>query len=423
MATRPVTQPAIRTSSVMAMGLIMGLQILGTSGGRQVNGDEPELTRQGIDRATGGARAVTVQGLDLIHVTQLLPLNEQGELVGSGDVDRQLEQLAGNLRRAVELAGSSMDRLVKLNVYVTRVEVADRMRARLEQLDPDAPRPAVSFVVTPLPHPEAVAAVDAVVAAPSASAGSVRRVGEASTVGGRMRHAAVIMPHGNRVYISGQAERGDGSLADATRQTLASLGRTLEFLGLEKSHVIQVKSFLNPMTGIEEVEREVEAFFGAESVPAVAVVEWDSSLPIEIELVVSAAHTAKGLSPHEKVEYLTPPGMTASPIYCRVARVVGESTIYTAGLYAEGRNLSGEGEVVSIFQQLQEILNEAGSDLEHLVKATYYVASDETSNELNRLRPNYYNPERPPAASKAMIAGSGKEGVRMTIDMVATRKR
>jgi enamine deaminase RidA (YjgF/YER057c/UK114 family) len=405
------------------MGLIVGIQVLGTMGGMTVNADEPELTRYGIDPATGGAKGVAVQGLDLIHVTQLLPLDDQGELVGPGDIDRQLDQLSINLRQAVDLAGSSMDRLVKLNVYVTTVEVADRLRARLEQLDPNAPRPAVSYVVTPLPHPEALAGLDAVVAAPSASAGEVRRVGRAASVGGRMRHAAVIMPHGNRVYISGQAEKGDGSLADATRQTLASLGRTLEFLGLEKSHVIQVKSFLTPMTGIEEVEREVEAFFGAATMPAVAVVEWESSLPIEIELVVSAAHTAKGLSPHEKIDFLTPPGMTASPIYCRVARVVGDSTIYTAGIYAKGKDLSGEAEVVSIFQQLQEILAESGSDLEHLVKATYYVANEETSNELNRLRPNYYNPERPPAASKAMIAGSGRDGVRMTIDMIATRKR
>jgi len=35
---------------------------------------------------------------------------------------------------------------------------------------------------------------------------------------------------GSRVFISGQAEKGDGTLADATRKTLESLERTLGFL-------------------------------------------------------------------------------------------------------------------------------------------------------------------------------------------------
>jgi enamine deaminase RidA (YjgF/YER057c/UK114 family) len=387
-----------------------------------VRGSEPELRRYGVEPATGGAKAVLVSGYDLIHLTQLLPLDASGQLVGAGDAARQLQQLSANLRQAVEQCGSDMGRLVKLNVYVANSTVADGIRDRFQRLDADAPRPAMSLVVTPLPHPEAMIAVDAVVAARSADATEVRRMGKASDVGGRLDHVAVVMPHGNRVYISGQAERGDGTLADATRQTLASLGRTLDFLGLRKSDVIQVKSFLTPMSGIEEVEQEMVRFFGAGQVPAVAVVEWESTLPIEIELVVSAHHTARGLDPHEVIEFLTPPGMTASPIYSRVARVVGPSSIYTTGIFAEGKDLSGEEEVTSAFEQLKAILEETGSDLQHLAKATYYVANNETSDELNRLRPNYYHPERPPAASKAMIAGTGRDGVWMTIDLIATQQ-
>lgn len=383
---------------------------------------EPELTRYGAEPATGGAKAVVVSGVDLIHLTQLLPLDASGNLVGAGDADRQLEQLSANLRKGVELVGGSMDRLVKLNVYVRSSAVADRIRERFERMDADAPRPAISFVVTPLPHPEALVAVDAVVAARSAYATEVRRVGKASEVGGRLQHAGVVMPHGHRIYISGQAEKGDGSLADATRQTLESLGKTLDFLGLQRSHVIQVKSFLTPMTGIDEVEQEMVRFFGADETPAMAVVEWESSLPIEIEMIVSAHHTARGVDAHEVVEYLTPPGMTASPVYCRVARVLGDSSIYTTGIYAEGKDVSAEAEVVSAFEQLASILEATGSDLQHLAKATYYVANNETSNELNRLRPNYYHPERPPAASKAVIAGTGRDGIWMTIDLIATRK-
>jgi len=55
----------------------------------------------------------------------------------------------------------------------------------------------------------------------------------------------------------------------------------------------------------------------------------------------------------------------------------------------------------------------------NLAKATYYVSTDATSKALNVLRPNYYDPKRPPAASKALVPGVGREGRTLTLDMIA----
>ena len=63
-----------------------------------------------------------------------------------------------------------------------------------------------------------------------------------------------------------------------------------------------------------------------------------------------------------------------------------------------------------------------GSDFRHLVKATYLHEDDGTSTALNDLRPNYYDPERPPAASKANIAGTGDPTLGMVVDMIAVPK-
>ena len=60
-----------------------------------------------------------------------------------------------------------------------------------------------------------------------------------------------------------------------------------------------------------------------------------------------------------------------------------------------------------------------GSDLRHLVKATYYVADDNTSRLLNELRPEYLEDGRAPAASKAMVPGTGSDGRTITLDMIA----
>jgi hypothetical protein len=57
--------------------------------------------------------------------------------------------------------------------------------------------------------------------------------------------------------------------------------------------------------------------------------------------------------------------------------------------------------------------------MRHLVKATYYVSDEDASKQLNALRSKYYDPRRPPAASKAMVPGIGVAQRSISIDMIA----
>ena len=81
------------------------------------------------------------------------------------------------------------------------------------------------------------------------------------------------------------------------------------------------------------------------------------------------------------------------------------------------------GEIREIFQKLGAVVKSAGSDFEHLVKATYYVSTDEAGNKLNALRPEFYNPQRPPAASKAKVKDVGMDGKTVTLDMIAVTEK
>jgi enamine deaminase RidA (YjgF/YER057c/UK114 family) len=72
-----------------------------------------------------------------------------------------------------------------------------------------------------------------------------------------------------------------------------------------------------------------------------------------------------------------------------------------------------------VFDRLKDILDRTGSDFRHLAKATYYVSADDASRKLNELRPRYYDPKRPPAASKAVVAGVGMTERTVTLDMIA----
>jgi enamine deaminase RidA (YjgF/YER057c/UK114 family) len=306
-----------------------------------------------------------------------------------------------------------VDRIVKLNIYVARLETATVVEGVLAKRFSQDHQPAVSYVVTALPDAGCEVAMDAVAMANVLQTKQVTLRPSEGARSAELRFSKTSsVPPGSLIYIAGQAEKG-ATLGEATRGTLQSLQKTLEFLGRDLSDVVQVKSFLSPMSNVSEAQRELAAFFGDQAAPPSVWVEWTAPL-IEIEMI------AWGGEKKEKpaVEFITPPGMTASPVYSRVTRTNSDKLIYISGLYGR-ETADGAAEVVSIFEQLDSTLKQADSNLQHLVKATYYCSSNEASTKLNELRPKYYHPARPPSASKAMVNGVGRAARALTIDMIA----
>lgn len=383
-----------------------------------------EVTRFGTDIDASQAQAVRVEGGGLAYTAQFLPVTPKGELIGN-DAESQTQAVLDHLDAALKLVESDLSRTVKLNVVVTSAEVASLVRRTLAKRFPAGTQPAVSFVQSRLPHSEALVAIDAVSVASN----------RATPVFGRFRTSQLpnssfsqVTSIGNapRLYISGQAEKGM-DLGEATAKTLASLKATLDHFGLAHDYVAQAKCFLTPISDVKVVEAAFAKAFGTAAPPCVFV-EWQSSLPIEIEFVVPDLMTAKaihdliaaGQTPpaREPLEFITPPGMTSSPVFCRVVRVNDPRTIFVSGLFAKEAT-DGAGQVTQIFEQLQDILKASGSDLKHLAKATYYVSDNDASAKLNELRPKLYDPARPPAASKAQVIGVGMDGRSLTLDMIA----
>jgi enamine deaminase RidA (YjgF/YER057c/UK114 family) len=357
----------------------------------------------------GISAALVVSDVPLIHTAQLLPVNDQGRLFGKGSVVDQVALVLGHIKTAV---GS---RIVKLNVIAANDGVVTEVRRVLAVRYKGRTKPAVSFVVGKLRHPDILVAIDAIaVGAPPGKRAVSTWISE---LGGRedFAHTATLGA-GPKVYISGQAEKGT-DVTEMTRKTMESLAATLKHLGLGLEDVVQVKSFIGPITAVADAEQEIAAFFKDQSfVPPLVFVEWTTAPSIEIEIV--AAGKPGDVAGDDTVEFVTPPGMAASPVFSRVARMAGGPTIYVSGLYGSS-SASSEAETLEIFDQLGQLLEKTGSDFRHLVKATYYVSTDEASTKLGQLRPRFYDPQRPPAASKAPIAGTGRPGKTITLDMIA----
>ena len=60
-----------------------------------------------------------VRAGNLLFVSGQASLNEAGEIVGEGDFDAQAKQTFENLDKVLRAGGSSLDRTVKVNIYLT----------------------------------------------------------------------------------------------------------------------------------------------------------------------------------------------------------------------------------------------------------------------------------------------------------------
>ena len=371
-------------------GLVCGLMCHASFAG--------EVTRFSVAE-DGLPQAVRVERGDLIHTGMLFSRD-----YGTGDFG--FADLASRLKKLARSHGATLGDVAKLNVYVYDADsrLIDAVRSGIRSAWSEDARPAVTIVPTALPDKAVRIAADAVIATDGRSKG-VRRLGD----------DAALLPAGRDVlYLSGRAASGE--LAEATSGTMRELFDVLAHLGSTPADVVQVKAFIKPMAQWEIVAEEIAESFREAPVPPVIYVEWTSaSRATEIELIAAAPDKAET---DETITYFTPPGDKASPVFSRVARVHADEVIYIGGLTGPQAG-SPQQEVRSLFAELKRISTLAGSDLRHFAKATYYVSQDEPSAALNQLRPDYYDPLRPPAASKIAVRSIGVADRGLLIDMVA----
>ncbi len=365
----------------------------------------------GGDPASGVARAVVVERGSLVHTALMFPEFRNGTLDLPGDAEAQGARVLDNIAVALHQARTTLGHLVRVHVYVADASVTPRIdRLLAKRFGGLKTRPAVTFVETAMPRDDVLVAMDAVAATAWMPApGTATRLAAAQLPvrTPRASHAA-IQPAGPFVIVSGRAATGE--FEAAIRGTMAELRADLERVGLTFEHVVQVKSFLGDMKKAGQLEAIVASTFTGERVPPQVVTEGRQDAPAEIELVATAPRRS-GSGPG--VEHVEP----TLGRYSKIARANAGQPIFISGLYGESADPATQ--VDEMFAELGRALQQAGSDIRHLVKATYYVADTAADQRINAVRPGFYDPEHPPAASKLVVRGIGRAGKGSTFDMIA----
>jgi len=369
---------------------------------------EEPLTRLEPGPVPGTSAAVIVDDQTLICLSQLLPIGADRRPVADS-ATAQAEFLFSQLRAA--LSGTANQRMVKLNLMTDSDQSAAAAAAELARWVDFTGGPVLTVATGRSLLPGIRVSLDAIVAEPDSKNTRLSDRDYAALrplVAAPKAVVARRVASGPLLFVSGQAEPG-ATIAEATRQTMLSLQRTLEWQNLTFDDVVAIRSFLSPLDQAGVAAGVIGEFSNAPQ----TLLEWNSPGTIEIELIAALNRPVPA-----GVEYLTPPGMTQSPLYSRAAAIQGRKLIFVSGLLGPPA-ADATGQVTGIFTRLEELLARAGGNLRHLVKATYFVSTDAASQKLNELRPRYYDPARPPAASKAPVSGVGFLGRQLTIDIIA----
>ena len=120
--------------------------------------DVPELA------PPGPAWSQAVVHGDTVYVSGQVAWDADCYVVGEGSASEQAELVFGNVQRALEAAGSSIGRLIRITIYLTSAEIIPEVRLVRDRWLTGIQPASTLVVVSALADPRLVVEIDAVAA-------------------------------------------------------------------------------------------------------------------------------------------------------------------------------------------------------------------------------------------------------------------
>ncbi len=99
---------------------------------------------------------------DLVFVSGQAAVDDRGQIVGEGDFGAQARHAVGNLERVLEAAGSSLEQVIKVTIFVTDMShFAEVIELRGEVFTPPYPADTICEV-SALAYPELMFEIEAI---------------------------------------------------------------------------------------------------------------------------------------------------------------------------------------------------------------------------------------------------------------------
>jgi reactive intermediate/imine deaminase len=116
-----------------------------------------------LSKATGYSHVAEATGGRTIYVSGQVPLDSEGNLVGSGDFRAQAHQVFRNIQAALAAADADIKSVVKLSYFVTDMSQLAVMReVRNEYINTQAPPASTTVEVRALFRADILIEIDAI---------------------------------------------------------------------------------------------------------------------------------------------------------------------------------------------------------------------------------------------------------------------
>jgi reactive intermediate/imine deaminase len=322
-----------------------------------------EIVAVGPPPASPYSTAVKAGGL--IYLSGTLAQDETGAIVGKGDVAAQTKRVLERMRRVLAAAGSSLEQVVAVTVYLKSQADFQTMNAAYRAFWPKDP-PTRTTVITDLVLPDALIEIS-MIAVPNGAERAV--VHPASWMQSPNPYSYAIRS-GDTLFLSGLVPRNGrdqsaiaGDIGVQTRAIIDNAAEILKTVGMSLANVVSAKVYLTNAANFQGMNHAYRQAF-PQAPPARATVNSGLAGPdflVEITFVASTA-------PRQAIG--TPPeGVPISPA------VKAGNRLYLSGALGNTPETAGNpgAQTRETLARIRKTLESAGASPADVVESVVYL--------------------------------------------------
>ena len=216
------------------------------------------------------------------------------------------------------------------------------------------------------------------------------------------------------VFVAGQAGSSDAptvKVAPLAQKSMADLKTALNGAGAGPADVLRITCFCSSLEDYAAVRAIVEPDYKRAALNFVQIQRAPFRGVVECEAVAKA--TRKIAS---RLQFENPPGLTASPNFSHLALVSAPRVVLTGTQVAYGYQ---DSDARLAFQRLAKALEAGGSSVKDIAFAGFYPLSASIIEQVRRIRFEFFDKSRPPAATMLPFEGLPAMDAGFGVDVVA----
>jgi enamine deaminase RidA (YjgF/YER057c/UK114 family) len=216
------------------------------------------------------------------------------------------------------------------------------------------------------------------------------------------------------VFVSGQAGSSNTpalKVAPLAQKSMTDLKTALQGAGVGPADVLRVTCFCSSIEDYAAIRGVVEPDYRHAPLNFVQLQRSPIRGVVECEAVAKAARKASA-----PVQFVNPPGLTASPNFSQLALVSAPRLVLTGTQVAYGYQ---DSDARLAFQRLVKALDQGGSSAKDIVFASFYPLSSSIADQVRRIRFEFFDKTRPPAATMLPFEGLPAMDAGFAVDVTA----